>query len=130
MTLGQVFVGTVQRAQPTSARVKCLTDPESRIEVAVRSADGQRAVAFLWGGGDVERLPLRFARPTGSGGRPIQVGDYVVTSNADERVPAGLLVGYVCEVSDPEGDGVPDVRVKPFLDLESYTTATVLLAGP
>jgi rod shape-determining protein MreC len=134
---GRVLVGTVQRAQGRSARVKCVTDPESRVEVAVlvsadagggepRPAD-QRAVAFLYGGGDPERLALRFAKAGGS--RPIRPGDPVVTGNGDERIPAGLLVGYVVETSDPDGDGVPDLRVRPLLDLDATTTVTVLLPG-
>src|SRR5262245_16089066 len=121
---GRVFLGIVRHVEPRAARVQLLDDPYTRIEVAVRTQEGQRAVAWVRGE-DAETLRLRNLRAR----KDLQVrpGDPVVTSNADERIPAGLLVGQVTEAGDPDADGVLDVRVRPFLDLDRSTSVLVFL---
>jgi len=120
---GRVLLGIVRQVQAHSARVELLTDPYSRLRVAVRTRDGTRATAWLRGGRDDE-LPLRNLR--GSSGLHVQVGDAVVTSNDDEAVPAGLVVGHVVEAADTDVDGFLDVRIRPQMDLDRSTTVLVL----
>lgn len=126
VTQGRVLVGTVRQVQAHSSRVELLTDPYARLRVAVRTRDGQRATAWLRGGRD-DDLPLRNLR--GAGDLRVQVGDPVLTSNADERVPAGLVVGHVVEASDSDVDGFLDVRIRPQMDLDRTTTVLVLCPG-
>jgi rod shape-determining protein MreC len=124
---GRTFLGIVAHVQAKSARVQLLTDPYSRLEVAIRTQEGQRAVAFLRGEA-AETLRLRHLRSRP--GLVVRPGDPVVTSNAVPNVPAGLLVGEVSECGDPDADGVLDVRVRPLADLERSTSVLVFLPSP
>jgi rod shape-determining protein MreC len=126
---GGVYVGRVQIVRSRSALVRLVTDPQSRLEVAVRTDAGRRVTGFLRRRGPIgagEDLEIENLRLVGDVGRvPEHVP--VFTSNADALVPAGLLVGYVSQVSDPEADGFPTVTVRPALDLSRSTEVLVLL---
>jgi cell shape-determining protein MreC len=122
---GRTFLGTVASVRSRFARVQLVTDPHMRLEVAVVTASGQRAVGYLRGTGDPLRLPLRFVRARE--GMTLRPGDPVVTSPADERVPADLLVGYVAEAGQAGPDGVLDVVVRSQMDLASATTVFALV---
>jgi rod shape-determining protein MreC len=126
VTQGRVLVGIVRQVEAHSARVELVTDPYSRLQVAIRTRDGRRTTAWLRGGRD-DDLPLRNLR--GAGDLHVQVGDPVLTSNLDERVPAGLVVGHVVEASDSDVDGFLDVRIRPQMDLERSTAVLVLCPG-
>jgi rod shape-determining protein MreC len=126
---GGVYVGRVQIVRGRSSLVRLVTDPRSRLEVAVRTEKGSRVTGFLQRRGPVggpEDLAISCVRLVGDVGRIAQHVP-VFTSNADELVPAGLLVGYVTEVSDPEADGFPALTVRPALDLDRSTEVLVLL---
>jgi rod shape-determining protein MreC len=126
---GGVYVGRVQVARARSALVCLVTDPRSRLEVALRTDAGRRVTGFLRRRGAIgtgEDLEISCVRLVGDVGRvPEHVP--VFTSNADALVPAGLLVGYVSQVSDPEADGFPTVTVRAALDLVRSTEVLVLL---
>ena len=122
---GRTFLGTVVAPKGRFSRVRLLTDGHARLEVAVVTSNGARAVGYLRGTGDAARMPLRFVK--GREGLDVRPGDPVVTGNADERIPSDLLVGYVTEVGRAGGDGVLDVVVRSQMDLESTTTVLVLV---
>ena len=126
---GGVFVGRIQVARGRQSLVRLATDPQARLEVALRTEKGVRVAGFLRRKGSAaasDELEVTCVRLVGDVGR---VPDHapVFTSNADALVPAGLLVGYVSEVSDPEADGFPSLTVRPALDLERSTEVLVLL---
>lgn len=121
---GPVFLGTVFHVEPHSARVQLLTDPYSRLQVAVRTQEGLRATAWLRGGSD-DGLGLRLLR--GTEGLHVRSGDPVLTSNADERVPAGLIVGRVLTSSDADADSILEATVRPQLNLDHSATVLVLI---
>jgi rod shape-determining protein MreC len=123
---GNVFVGVVAHVDSHTARVQMLTDPYARLEVAVRTSDGVRQTAFLHGGQD-DDLPLHNLR--GAEGLHVRLGDAVVTSNASEVVPAGLMVGTVSKASDDDADAILDVTIHPSADLARSTTVLVLKPG-
>jgi rod shape-determining protein MreC len=126
---GGVYVGRVQVLFARSSLVRLVTDPRSRLEVSVRTEKGARVTGFLkrrGPAGGSDDLEIACVRLVGDVGRvPEHVP--VFTSNADALVPAGLLVGYVTEVSDPEADGFPTLAVRPALDLDRSTEVLVLL---
>lgn len=126
---GGVFVGRLQVVRANSSIVRLVTDPQARLEVAVRTASGRRATGFLRRRGpagaadELEVSCVRLGAEAGS----VRAHVPVFTSNADPLVPAGLLVGYVSQVSDPEADGFPMLSVRPALDLDRSTEVLVLL---
>lgn len=126
---GGVFLGRVQVVRARSSLVRLVTDPQSRLEVAVRTGNGVRVTGFLARRGpatardDLEVRNLRL----GAGVEGVREHVPVFTSNADPLVPAGLVVGYVCGVSDPEADGFPTLTVRPALDLSRSTEVLVVL---
>jgi rod shape-determining protein MreC len=126
---GGVFLGRVQVARARGSLVRLVTDPQARLEVAFRTEKGARVTGFLQrknAGSTSDELEVTCVRLVGDVGRvPEHVP--VFTSNADALVPAGLLVGYVSSVSDPEADGVPSVAVKPSMDLSRSTEVLILM---
>lgn len=121
---GSRLVGLVQHVEESSARVQLLTDPAFRLEVAVRSQEGQRATAYLRGGND-DAMPLRNVRVLP--GFTVRRDDPVLTSNGTEKVPDGLVVGRVIEAEELELETLRDVRIRPLFDLDASTTVLVLL---
>ncbi len=121
---GSRLVGLVQRVDEHAARVQLVTDPAFRLEVCVRSQEGQRAGAYLRGGDD-DALALRNVRVLP--GFTVRRDDPVLTSNGSEKVPDGLVVGRVIEADDLELETLRDVRMRPLFDLEASTTVLVLL---
>src|SRR5689334_23754742 len=47
---GSVLLGTVQQVQAHSSRVRLVNDPHARLEVALRSVEGERATGFVAAG--------------------------------------------------------------------------------
>jgi rod shape-determining protein MreC len=126
---GGVYVGRVHVVWGRSALVRLVTDPNARVEVAVRTERDRRTTGFLRRRGPAlgpDLLEVDCVRLAGDMGR-VREHVPVFTSNADPLVPAGLLVGYVSEVADPEADGFPRLTVRPALDLERSTEVLVLL---
>lgn len=126
---GGVFLGRLQVVRGRTSIARLVTDPQSRLEVAVRTESGRRVTGFLRRrglAGTSDELEVTCVRLGADAGRvPAHVP--VFTSNADPLVPAGLLVGYVSQVSDPEADGFPTLVVRPALDLDRSTEVFVLL---
>lgn len=130
---GRVLLGRVERVHARSALVKLVTDRRSRLEVAVRTSANRRLIGYVRGRGrgrSEGELEVRFVRVPDEAGR-ILPGATVFSSNADERVPSSLIVGYVSRVFDHDLDGMPQIRIRPALDLGRSTFVYVLLPpGP
>jgi hypothetical protein len=122
---GNVFLGTVQRVDVHSARVQLITDPPCRLAVAIRTKEGARVTSWLRGGGDENAMPLRNLRS--ADGVHIRPDDPVLTSNDNELVPAGLVIGKVVSAVDADADSMVEVRIRALLDLQRTTTVLVLL---
>jgi rod shape-determining protein MreC len=129
VTDGRVFVGRLKALHGGTALVQMVTDPHSRLEVAVRTEKGERARGYLRGtsrGRGASSLEVRFARVAPDKDR-ILPGAPVLTSNADLRIPAGLLVGFVESAGDPDGDGMPILEIRPALDPDRLVDLFVLV---
>jgi rod shape-determining protein MreC len=123
VTQGAVYLGRVEQVESRAARVQLVSDRRARLELAVRTADGQRAVGYLAGGGD-DVLRLRGVRAVE--GVVVRVGDPVLTSNGDERIQPGLVVGRVERVGGVGTDAFLDVEVRPLFDLSRTTSVLVV----
>ncbi|MDA1194988.1 MAG: rod shape-determining protein MreC [Planctomycetota bacterium] len=131
VVMGGTYLGRVRAARASTALVQLVTDPRSRLEVFVRTSKGEllRGYAKRRGAHDGEdRLEVEFVSLEPGVGI-IPVGAPVLTANADERVPAHLLVGLVSAVDDPDLDRMPVLSVRPALGLDHATEVIVLLTS-
>ncbi len=106
------LVGRVVQAGDSSSRLLLLTDVNSRVPVVL---DQSHVHAIL--GGDNSDRPQLMLLPAGVS---IAVGERVVTSGNDRRLPPGIAVGVV--VSNDENG----VRVAPMADLSRLEFVSVL----
>lgn len=94
VTVPAGLVGIVTEVSESSAVVRTVLDPQSRVGVSVRGRGGRGTVV-----GEVANL-LRVTRFIEDG--PVEVGDLVETSSLGGLFPVGVLVGVVEEVLPPD----------------------------
>ncbi|HDG68261.1 MAG TPA: rod shape-determining protein MreC [candidate division Zixibacteria bacterium] len=115
-------VGKIKSAGVNSSVVQILLDPSirisaidqrSRVNGIVRSPDGVHLV--------MEQVPV---------GEDVAPGDRIVTSGYGGVFPPGLLIGYVSEVSEPEGSMFKKIEVQPAAKLNRFEEVFVLVEIP
>ena len=125
---GRCLAGFVEDAGPSCSLVRLLDDPGGRADdpggrvgVQVLRPGSGRAVEGILSG--ERRGVLRLGMlPAGS----VAAGDLVVTSAADPRVPAGLLVGKVVSVEEDRRTRMAEAVVAPAADLTGLPSLLVL----
>lgn len=114
-----IFIGVVEKAEPSHSLIKLLSDNLSQISVLIENQS--RSMGLLKGGYNlgmrVELVPQ---------GEIIEEGDLVVSSGLDENIPAGLLVGYVESLKSNPHEPFQTVFIKSAVDYSKITTAAIL----
>lgn len=119
VTVPAGLVGIVTDVGPTSAVVRTVVDPQSRVGVTVRGKGGQGIAV-----GEVGSL-VRVTRFIVDD--PVEVGDVVETSSFGGLFPAGLRVGVVREVLPPDPNELRrSFLVEPGVDLATLQDVVVL----
>lgn len=109
-TVPQGLVGMVEDVAGTSAVVRTVADPQSRIGITVRHRGGQ-GVAMGLPGGNIQVVDFIEADP-------IRVGDVVETSSIGGMYPRGVMVGTIVEVPARDPNALRRTfRVEPAVDL-------------
>ena len=121
---GAVLLGVVQQVQAHASRVRLVDDPHSRLEVALRTVEGERAVGYVAPG---DSTTLRVKSLRAREGLVVRAEDPVFTSAGNPQVPPGLLVGRVVRAQSADADTFVEVSFRPLLDLERSVTVMVLL---
>lgn len=125
---GRCLAGTIAEAGPGCSLVRLLDDPggrgddpAARIGVQVfRPGTGKAVEGVVTA---VRRGVLKLSMiPAGS----VAPGDLVVTSSADPRISAGLLVGKVVSVEEDRRTRLGEAVVAPAADLTGLSTLLVL----
>ena len=124
VVVGKALLGRVVKTDRRTAVVRRVDDPVFRIEVEIPiGKDGKqgyvRGIAI--GSGD-RGLGVRFLRGVGG----VTPGAAVFTSAHDKNIPAGLLVGWIDEVTDADRDSVLEVTVTPAASLGRLSQVEVL----
>ena len=129
VVVGQRLVGFVEEAGPACSLVRLLDDPGARagdpggrVGVKVLRPGASTSVEGILVGEGKGSLRLQMV-PAGS----VAVGDLVVTSAADAKVPAGLLVGKVLSVQDDRRTRLAEAVVAPGGDLSGLSSILVLV---
>jgi rod shape-determining protein MreC len=114
------LVGRVERANPTSAKVRLITDLNS--SVAVRLQTESRATGVLRGQAQGDVLVMDYI-PRDD---PVNEGDLVITSGLGETFPDGLPVGKVSRVQRKDADLFQAAAVEPAVDMNKLERLYVL----
>jgi rod shape-determining protein MreC len=116
-------VGQVARASGGYSDVMLLTDPSSRVGVAVQRSRVRGTVTGL--GADRAMGLDNMLR-----GDDVQEGDVVITSGTDGIFPAGLVVGRVHAPVRPETAMFLQAQIEPAVDLRRFEEVLVVPTLP
>ncbi len=117
------IIGTVHSVGSHVAKVKLITDPESKMPVSIANLDVKRVMK---GSGDhsaeVCLLPTKYK---------IETGDIVWARKKPGLLNGSLIVGTVarCKGCD-ENPSIWEIIVKPSCNIERLNSVTVVVQGP
>ena len=114
------LAGRVDRANPTSAKVRLITDINS--SVAVRLQTESRTTGVLRGQAEGSALVIDYIPPS----EPVNEGDTVITSGLGGMYPAGLVVGRVSQVQRKDADPFQTAAVEPAVEMSKLERLYVL----
>ena len=118
----QCIVGTVSQVSPRGAKVRLITDPDSRLPVGV---GGRSVRGLLVGRG--ENVARVGQVPDGHGIRP---GDAVYAEKAPGLLDVPVVVGKVAQCRrDPDNPVVWEVTVRPACDVIGLTEVAVIVSA-
>ncbi len=118
------LVGRVERADPTSAKVRLITDINQ--SVAVRLQTESRSTGVLRGQSQGNLLVIEYLPQADT----IRVGDPVITSGLGEVFPESLVVGKVARVEHKDQDPFQLAVVEPAVDMDKLEGLYVLADHP
>ncbi|MBL7153069.1 MAG: hypothetical protein ISS79_05085 [Phycisphaerae bacterium] len=117
------IIGTVHSVGSHVAKVKLITDPESKMPVSIANLDVKRVMKGSGGhSAKVCLLPTRYK---------IETGDIVWARKKPGFLNGSLIVGTVarCKSSD-ETPSIWEIIVKPSCSIERLNSVTVIVPGP
>ncbi|MBN2272542.1 MAG: hypothetical protein JXN61_18155 [Sedimentisphaerales bacterium] len=117
------IIGTVHSVGSHVARVKLITDPESKIPVSIANLDVGRVMKGIGGhSATVCLLPTKYK---------IETGDIVWARKKPGFLNRSLIVGTVghCKSSD-ESPSTWEIIVKPSCSIERLNSVTAIVQGP
>jgi rod shape-determining protein MreC len=121
------LVGRVESADPTSAKVRLITDINQ--SVAVRLQSESRSTGVLRGQSQGNLLVVTYIPQADT----IRVGDPVLTSGLGEVFPENLVVGKVARVEHTDADPYQTAVVEPAVAMDKleqmYVIADAKAAG-
>ncbi len=131
---GEVLVGFVEQVGAHAARVRMLTDPQTRMPVLIARPNDDKlapldAEFWLVGTGgpllEVHDVDHRYIT-SGS----IKVGDAVLSVDHDPRLPVPMTVGTIIETRrDSDNSLLYVLTVKPPVDIDSLRSVLVVDTG-
>ena len=118
------LVGRVERANPTSSKVRLITDINS--SVGVRLQTEQRTTGILRGQSQGNLLVIAYIPQTDT----VQQGDMVITSGQGEVFPESLVVGKVARVERKDAEPFQAAVVEPAVEMDKLERLYVLADTP
>ncbi len=117
------LVGRVEHANPTSSKVRLISDINS--QVAVRLQTQARTTGVLRGQSLPNALVIAYIPQTDG----VKMGDMVITSGLGEVFPEGLVVGKVARVERNDADPFQLAVVEPANGMDKLERLYVLADG-
>jgi len=118
------LMGQVMQVEPLLSWVLLITDPLHNTPVQV-NRNGVRAIAA----GTPDSLHQLMLENVPSSA-DIKVGDELVTSGLDQRLPAGYPVGVVISVKNDGSQSFANIRVTPTAQLDRSRNVLLLYSSP
>jgi rod shape-determining protein MreC len=114
------LVGRVERANPTSAKVRLINDLNSSVGVRLQSAS--RTTGVLRGQSQGNLMVIAYIPQSDE----VHTGDVVITSGLGEVFPEGLVVGKVARVERKDADPFQAAVVEPAVEMDKLERLYVL----
>jgi rod shape-determining protein MreC len=121
-------VGKIDKVYGDYADVMLVSDPRSRIDIAIKRTGG-RGVLIGLGQPDSYACKITTLELQSKLELRAQVGDEVVTSGVGSVFPPGLVVGTITKLTGDDGM-FQNVEVRPAIDVSRVRAVMVLLAPP
>jgi rod shape-determining protein MreC len=121
-------VGKIDKVYGDYADVMLVSDPRSRIDVAIKRT-GSRGVLIGLGEPDSYRSKITTLELASNPELRAKVGDEVVTSGVGSVFPPGLVIGTISKLTGDDGM-FQNVEVRPAVDVSRVRAVMVLLAPP
>lgn len=115
-----ILVGSVITVEAESSVVRLLNDNESKIAVSIQNQE--KSIGVVEGRHGVS-LKLQLVPQN----ETITVGDVIMTSGLEEKIPRGLFVGKIQSVEREPYQPFQQAEINPFVDLEKITQVIVLI---
>ncbi|MBT7553562.1 rod shape-determining protein MreC [bacterium] len=116
-----IIIGKIIDVMDHAAVVRLLTDNQSKLAVSL--SDRQLVSGLLSGslglGMSLEYIPQE---------TEVKKGDLLVTSDFNEHIPGGLVIGKIEEVEFSEEELFKKASVSPFVDYNTLSTVGVIIS--
>lgn len=127
----EVLVGIIEQAGTLTSRVRLLSDPGTRMSVAIGRVDGTDFTAvdgsFWLVGGGHGRIEIRDVHHQYVNDGDIRLGDVVLTRRDDPRLPPSVTIGTIVDMeTDPDNGLLYILHVDPGVELESIRRVYVV----
>ena len=115
-----ILVGKIAKVEEKISVVRLLDDNQSKVAATV--INYEKSLGLVEGGYGIS-VQMNFIPQSES----IMVGDIVVTSGLEEKMPRGLLIGTVQAVEKEAHQPFQKAVIKPFAGFDRVTIASVLM---
>jgi cell shape-determining protein MreC len=116
-------IGVVASVSPRSAKVRLITDPDSKIPVTIGESNLDRVMDGHIG--NLAKIGLVRAS------EPVAKGTRVYAKKVPGRLDAPIIAGRVAQCRpDPENPSLLDITVEPACDIAGLSSVAVIVSAP
>lgn len=115
-----LVIGKLQNVMPEVSYLLLLTD--SRSEISASSLKNNSLVGIIKGKTDLS-LELEFIPKE----KNLEIGDTIITSGVEEKIPSGLFIGDITDISQDKRDLFNKATVWQPADIKNITIINVVL---
>jgi rod shape-determining protein MreC len=117
-----LLVGRVVKVEKTVAIVRLINDNQSKVAATVINKD--KSLGLVEGGYGIS-IYLNYVPQN----EQLNVGDIIVTSGLEEKVPKGLLIGTVETAEKEAYQPFQKAVLSPLVDLNKITLVSIIIAS-
>jgi rod shape-determining protein MreC len=115
------FVGQIVEVTPKRAKVRLIIDQDMHVGVLLQDERGAGVMSGRWQSGG--RLTIKHIDRDAK----VAPGAVIITSSLTTRVPKGLIVGFVTQVTRDEQTDSLQLEVVPYVNFDGLESVSVIL---